>query len=113
MAKSGKSYTELMALARSYGVADNAAVVELAALYQQQVAMLRKIRTELNRSGLTVEKEYVKDRPNLTAHPLIDAWIKGNTAAASTLRSLADTIVAFGRPPERTGGKLAEVLGGD
>lgn len=110
MAKKSKTYEELMTLAREYGVADNPVVQELAEKYDAQKKILDKIRRTLAKEGLTTAKAYVKGRENLCSHPLLTEWPKNNDSARNTLDALGDAIVKFGRPPERTGGKLARLM---
>lgn len=110
MAAKGKSYRELMKLARSYEVDTNAIVLELAAKYCDQKKLIDDIRLKLEEDGLTVKKEYVKGRENICANPLVDAWTKHNDSASRTLDYLATAITKFGHQPKRETGKLQSIL---
>jgi len=106
----GKSYRELMKLAKSYEVDKNAIVLELASKYADQKKLIDEIKQRLEEDGLIVKKEYVKGRENICANPLVDAWTKHNDSASRTLDSLADAIVKFGHQPKRETGKLQAMM---
>ena len=84
-----KTVRGLEALAEKYGLSENALLQNQIALYATQEKVVRMIKKELNRSGASVSKEYVKGRENLYANPMIKELPKH----ADSMNRTADTIV--------------------
>lgn len=97
-AKTATTYDELMALARTYGVDQNALFVSAAKQYQLQQEVLDMIRETLRTDGETVTtKEYVKGRENVCVHPLIAQLPKHVDSANRTLATMLDIVQKLGR----------------
>lgn len=97
-AKKATTYDELMALARNYGVDQNALFVSAAKQYQLQQEVLDMIRETLRTDGETVTtKEYVKGRENVCVHPLIAQLPKHVDSANRTLTTMLDIVQKLGR----------------
>lgn len=101
-----KSMPQLKALARSYGVEKNPIVLELIGKYDDQKAIIDRVRGEIDTLGLTCKKEYVKGRENLVQNPLLDVYQKHQDSLSRTLDSLTDAIIKFGTTPAKKNIKL-------
>ena len=96
--KTGTTYDELMALARTYGVDQNALFVSAVKQYQLQQEVLDMIRETLRTDGETVTtKEYVKGRENVCVHPLIAQLPKHVDSANRTLATMLEIVQKLGR----------------
>jgi len=100
MAKA-RTITKLLELADDYGVKDNPVVQQLVEKYWDLQKMINKMQREINDSGLTCTKEYVKGRENLVANPLLDIVKKYQDSSASVLTDLTDVIIKFGTTPAK------------
>ena len=94
-----RSMPQLKALAKSYGVDRNPIVLELIGKYDDQKAVIDRVRGEIDDIGLTCKKEYVKGRENLVQNPLLDVYQKHQD-------SLTDAIIKFGTTPAKKSIKL-------
>lgn len=77
--------------------------------YQVQMQILKDLEEAISEHGATVEKEYVKGRPNLTANPAITEYNKTATAANGTVSTLINIIKTLSSD-EEGGGKLQELM---
>ena len=96
---------KLMALGEKYKVAQDEDFMVAAKTFVEEARLIAQLRAQLKEDGLTVKKEYVKGRENLTAHPLIAEIPKHVDCANRTLGILGDIIVKRGkkRPDEVDG----------
>ena len=108
-----KTLTDIMRMAKMYGVDKNALFVSVAKQYQLQQDVLDMIKKSLQETGETVTtKEYVKGRENVMVHPLIQQLPKHAEAANKTLTTMVDIIQRLGTK-EPPGDKLGDFLGGE
>ena len=109
MAGKSKTYSDLMKLARIYGVDKNALFVQAAEQYTVQQMVIQQIRDALqNDDDLLTSKEYVKGRENVYTHPLVKELPKNADSANKTLGTMLEIINKLGKPPKPEG-KLAEL----
>lgn len=94
------TYTKLMAMAKQYQVDDNTLFVAAAKTYDSQAKRKKKIEEQIEKDGETVEKEYVKGRQNITAHPLLDVLQKLEDSMNRTLHTMLEIITEIGEEPE-------------
>ena len=100
-------------IAEMYGLQNDTLFLDTFKMYEEQKALARKLKKSIDKDGLTIEKEYVKGRPNICANPAIDSYNKTMTALNNTVQTLKKMI------KDATGGakagdeidKLLEVLG--
>lgn len=100
MAKPVMSYARLLKMAKEYRVDDNPLFVAAAKTYAEQVALIAKMREQLDADGMTVSKEYVKGRENICANPLIQEIPKHVDSANRTLHAMLEIITDIGKQPE-------------
>lgn len=93
---------KLLALGEKYKVAQEEDFIQAARTYVEEARLIAQMRAQLKADGLTVMKEYVKGRENLTAHPLIAEIPKHVDCANRTLQSMANIIDTRGEKPEKT-----------
>jgi len=78
------------------GVSTNFFFVTTFKRYQVQMKILSELEKEINASGATVTKEYVKGRGNLYTNPAIGEYNKTATAANGTVSTLINIIEKMG-----------------
>lgn len=98
--KKGVGFNELLKMAESYGVADNALFVSAANQYAIQVKVIQKIEAVLDNSNPVVTKSYVKEVENLYSNPMIKELPKHSDSANKTLGVMLDIITKLGHKPE-------------
>ena len=97
MARASKNkdvLTELIEMAKQYGVNDNAVFV--AALDAED--------------SLMSTKEYVKGRENIYAHPLVKELPKHADSANRTAQTILNIIETLGKKKKDPGGKLGALM---
>ena len=99
MAAAVVSYAKLMQMARDYSVDKNTLFVAAAKTYSRQQQLIEKIRADIEATGLTVSKEYVKGRENLCINPLVQELPKHVDSANRTLQEMLEIISKLGTPP--------------
>ena len=110
MARKNKTYTDLMKLAKTYGVDKNALFIQAAEQYSVQQMVIQQIRDALqNDDDLLTSKEYVKGRENVYTHPLVKELPKHADSANKTLGTMLEIITKLGKQPAAEG-KLAEMM---
>lgn len=113
MARKAKTYSDLIKLAKSYGVEKNALFVQAAEQYAVQQMVIKQIKTALEEGDeLLTSKEYVKGRENVYTHPLVRELPKHADSANKTLTTMLEIITKLGKPPKPEG-KLAELMKDD
>lgn len=113
MARKAKTYSDLIKLAKSYGVEKNALFVQAAEQYTVQQMVIKQIAAALEEGDeLLTSKEYVKGRENICAHPLIRELPKHVDSANKTLATMLEIITKLGKPPAPDG-KLADLMKDD
>lgn len=106
MARNSKKLTELIEMAETYGVSDNALLLSAIKQYELQLKIIDKIKKELNKSsgdGLLTSKEYVKGRENICVNPLIKELPKHSDSANKTAALILNIIETLGKEPEFDG----------
>lgn len=100
-------------MAEDYGVADNALFQAQIQQYVTQQKVINAINEVLNNEdSLLTKKEYVKNRENIYAHPLIKELPKHSDAANRTATVLIDIIKTLGHK-KANGSKLESFLNGE
>ena len=83
---------EILRQAEARGVSSNYFFRTTFERYQTQLKILSDLKVSIDEYGATVEKEYVKGRPNLTANPAITEYNRTATAANGTVATLINII---------------------
>lgn len=110
MARKAKTYSDLIKLAKSYGVEKNALFIQAAEQYAVQQMVIKQIKAALEEGDeLLTSKEYVKGRENVYTHPLVRELPKHADSANKTLTTMLEIITKLGKPPKPEG-KLAELM---
>lgn len=113
MARKNKTYKDLVAMAEAYGVAENALFLTALNQYCTQQKVIEQINNILlQEDSLLTKKEYVKNRENVYAHPLIRELPKHSDAANRTASVILDIIKTLGHK-KATGGKLETLMNND
>ena len=100
---------QILEQAERRGVNSNFFFVTTFKRYQVQMKILNDLEQSINDIGPTVNKEYVKGRPNVTANPAISEYNKTATAANGTVATLINIIKTLSED-NNNGGKLAELM---
>lgn len=110
MAKNGKTYREIMKMAKEYGVEKNALFLTALKQYDVQQKVIDDINIVLSEEdNLMTTKEYVKGRENIYANPLVKELPKHADAANRTAGILLDIIKTLGHK-KTTGSKLESLM---
>lgn len=110
MARKSKTYSDLIKLAKTYGVEKNALFVQAADQYSVQQLVIQRIKSELQKEEeLMTSKEYIKGRENIYVNPLVKELPKHADSANKTLSTMLEIITKLGSPPKPTG-KLEEMM---
>lgn len=107
MAASVTSLKKLMALGARYHVDKEEDFAASAKTFAQEAQLIAQMRAQIKADGLTVNKEYVKGRQNVTAHPLIAEIPKHVDCANRLLANMANIITTRGEMPEAAEDDLA------
>jgi hypothetical protein len=83
---------EILRRATEKGVSGNFFFVTTFKRYQVQLKILTELEMEIQRTGTTITKTYVKGRENLCTNPAIAEYNKTSTAANSTVGTLIQII---------------------
>lgn len=112
MAKARTTYADLLKLAESYGVKDNALFISAVNQYCVQQKVIENINKALEEEDeLVTKKEYVKGRENIYANPLVRELPKHADSANKTLAIMLDIITKLGREqkaPSKLGAMIDE-----
>lgn len=105
MAKKQTTFDELMQMAKSYGVDQNALFLAAARQYDLQQRVIEMLREGIEDGELTTSKTYIAGKSNEYTAPLVKELPKHSDAANKTANMILDIIVKLGREPaEETGG---------
>lgn len=83
---------EILRRATEKGVSGNFFFVTTFKRYQVQMKILTDLEREIQKTGTTITKTYVKGRENLCTNPAIAEYNKTSTAANSTVSTLIQII---------------------
>ena len=97
MAKKTTTYDELLKMAKSYGVDQNALFLAAAKQYDIQQRVIEMLREGIEEGDLTTQKTYLKGEKNDYAAPLVKELPKHSDAANRTAGIILDIIVKLGR----------------
>ena len=97
MAKKTATYNELLKMARSYGVDQNALFLAAAKQYDLQQRVIDLLREGIEEGDLTTQKTYLKGQANDYAAPLVKELPKHSDAANRTAGTILDIIVKLGQ----------------
>ena len=100
MAKNTTTYDELLKMAKSYGVDQNALFLAAAKQYDLQQKVIEMLKEGSEDGDLTTQKTYLKGEKNDYAAPLVKELPKHSDAANRTAAVILDIIVKLGRKPE-------------
>lgn len=98
--KKADTYSEIIKMAKDYGVDNNALFISAAKQYAVQMRVIKDIEGILSGGELLVSKEYVKSRENVYSHPLVKELPKHSDSANKTLAIMLDIITKLGKKPE-------------
>ena len=97
MAKKTTTYDELLKMAKSYGVDQNALFLAAAKQYDLQQKVIEMLKEGIEDGDLTTQKTYLKGEKNDYAAPLVKELPKHSDAANRTAQTILDIIVKLGR----------------
>lgn len=87
---------EIMKLAEESGVQSNFFFLTTFKRYQVQLTILNELEKTIKEEGMTVEKEYVKNRKNLYSNPCISDYNRTTDSANKTVGTLMKILREFG-----------------
>lgn len=104
MAKKAATYDELLRMAKSYGVDQNALFLAAAKQYDLQQRVIEMLRDGIEDGDLTTQKTYISGQANDYAAPLVKELPKHSDAANRTAGIILDIIVKLGRKQDEVRG---------
>jgi len=105
LAKKLTTFDDLMKMAKSYGVDQNALFLAAARQYDLQQRVIEMLNAGIEDGELTTSKTYIAGQANEYTAPLVKELPKHSDAANKTANVILDIIVKLGREPdEETGG---------
>ena len=111
MAKQNVTFDELMLLAKRYGLESNELFISCANQYDLQQKVIRNIKEAIeSEESMTVSKEYVKNRLNVYANPLVKELPKHSDSANKTLAMMLDIIEKLGTKEQKPKSKLESLM---
>lgn len=111
MAKQKVTFDELMLLAKRYGLESNELFISCANQYDLQQRVIRNIKEAIeSEESMTVSKEYVKNRLNVYANPLVKELPKHSDSANKTLAMMLDIIEKLGTKEQKPKSKLESLM---
>ena len=90
---------EILRRATEKGVSGNFFFVTTFKRYQVQMKILTELEKEIQRTGTTITKTYVKGRENICTNPAIAEYNKTSTAANSTVDTLVRIMEKLSEEP--------------
>lgn len=99
---------KLMELGRKYKVDHEEDFIVAVKTFVEEAKLIDRMRKQLNEDGMTVTKEYVKGRENISAHPLIAEIPKHVDCANRLLQSMNAIIESRGQRLEQETDELDE-----
>ena len=108
-----KNIDKLKGLAEQYGVENNPLFLTTLDRYTTQMMVIESMREALDAESTIVEKEYVKGRGNVYAHPLIKELPKACDSANKTADMLLKIIDTLGEKKKAVDPLLEFIGGGD
>ena len=109
MAKKQTTYSELLEMAKSYGVDNNALFLAAAKQYDLQQQVIDLLREGIEDGDLTTKKTYISGQANDYAAPLVKELPKHSDAANRTAGIILDIVTKLGKPPEEKKGTGLEL----
>ena len=106
MAKKAATYDELLKMAKSYGVDQNALFLAAAKQYDLQQRVIEMLKAGIEDGEMTTSKTYISGQANDYAAPLVKELPKHSDAANRTAGIILDIIVKLGQKPDETAGGL-------
>lgn len=100
MAKKVTTYDELLRMAKSYGVDQNALFLAAAKQYDLQQRVIDLLKEGIEEGDLTTQKTYISGQANDYAAPLVKELPKHSDAANRTAGIILDIIVKLGQKKE-------------
>lgn len=104
MAKKLTTFDDLMNMAKSYGVDQNALFLAAAKQYDLQQRVIEMLKEGIEDGELTTSKTYIAGKSNDYAAPLVKELPKHSDAANRTAGIILDIIVKLGREPDDEAG---------
>lgn len=92
---------EIMKKAEEKGVSTNFFFVTTFKRYQVQMKIMVELEKEINDTGATVSKEYVKGRQNIYTNPAISEYNKTATAANGTVATLLKILTTLAEDEDK------------
>lgn len=84
-----ESKVKVFELAQGLSAGDRMLFEELFDVFETQVGICRELKEELKGDGVIIEKEYVKGRPTIVAHPAITNYNASSKALTSVVAQLS------------------------
>ena len=104
MAKKLNTYDDLLKMAKSYGVNNNALFLAAAKQYDLQQRVIEMLKESIEDGELTTSKTYISGQANEYAAPLVKELPKHSDAANRTAGIILDIIVKLRQKPAEESG---------
>lgn len=99
--------------AEAKGLLNNTLYTELLDDFVYQTDLMRRLRTEIDATGLTTQKTYVKGAPNESPNKLIATYNATSNARVNTVSAIAKIVRNFDESREKDDDILEKALRGE
>ena len=86
--KPKKRTSKVDSIAKHYGLEADFIFTTTLKRYEEQLWLMEDLQADIKKNGTTIQKEYVKGRPNLCPNPSVESYNKTATAANQTATTL-------------------------
>ena len=104
--------SKVNSIAEKYGLQDDYIFTTTLKRYEEQLWLMEDLQDDIEKNGTTIEKEYVKGRPNICPNPSVEQYNKTATAANQTATTLERILQrTFASKPAEEKDELLAALG--
>ncbi len=108
-----KQAKKILNSAKSAGVEENFFFTTTFERYLNQLEILDQLSEAIKEDGMTVEKEYVKNRKNVYTNPAVKEYNSTTDSANKTVSALIRIIKSFDTSKKTIKDPLADIINGD
>lgn len=108
-----KNREKLFEMVQGLSIGDRMLFDELFDVFETHVGICKQLKEEMKNDGVIIEKEYVKGRPTIVAHPAITNYNASSKALNSTASQLSKLFDKLGAGSGKEFNDLKTLLRGE
>lgn len=94
------------------GLLDNLLYESLLDDFVYQTNLMKRLRAEIEKSGVVTEKTYIKGSPNMYPNKMIASYNATSNARINTVSAIAKVVKNFGENSKKSTDPLSDLLDG-